>query len=130
MPAIALDVALIHLKQADTSGNGQLIGDDLYFDDLFAAAAEVTIMSAEAVVPSLSAEPVNSLVIPRLNVTHVVEAPLGAAPTACAPDYDRDEAFQRAYADSAGNWPAFAADYVAIGHDEFLAAYDRFGAPA
>ena len=127
MPAIPLDLALIHVDRADERGNGQVLGDDLFFDDLFAAAADVTIMSAESVVPSLAAEPLHSLVIPRLNVSHVVEAAQGAAPTACLPAYPRDEAFQKMYAAAVGEWNAFASRYANVTHDEFRRAYAAFG---
>jgi glutaconate CoA-transferase subunit A len=48
-------------------------------------------------------------------VDGVVEAPGGAHFTSCAPDYGRDEAFQRAYAASATSpeaWRAFRAEYL------------------
>src|SRR5438067_2206979 len=35
MPALHLDVALVHLNRADRSGNAQYLGPDPYFDDLF-----------------------------------------------------------------------------------------------
>ena len=38
MPALPLDVALLHLNRADERGNAQFLGPDLYFDDLFASA--------------------------------------------------------------------------------------------
>ena len=40
MPALRLDAALIHLNRADPRGNGQYLGPDPYFDDLFCLAAE------------------------------------------------------------------------------------------
>jgi glutaconate CoA-transferase subunit A len=33
VPAISLDVALVHMNRADAAGNGQFLGPDLYFDD-------------------------------------------------------------------------------------------------
>src|ERR1700729_1943906 len=36
MPAIPLDVAIFHMNRADAAGNGQYLGDDPYFDPLFA----------------------------------------------------------------------------------------------
>src|SRR5579864_6863865 len=39
MPALPLDVALVHLNRADRRGNAQYLGPDLYFDDLFLGAA-------------------------------------------------------------------------------------------
>ena len=40
MPALELDVALVHLNRADQHGNAQYLGPDPYFDDLFCMAAE------------------------------------------------------------------------------------------
>ena len=48
-------------------------------------------------------------------VDGVVEAPNGAHFTSCEPDYERDEAFQREYAEAAADaeaWAAFAARYL------------------
>jgi glutaconate CoA-transferase subunit A len=48
-------------------------------------------------------------------VAGVVEAPNGAHFTSCAPDYGRDEAFQRAYVEAAKDpqdWARFAATYL------------------
>ena len=39
MPALRLDAALIHANRADAGGNGQFLGPDPYFDDLFCLAA-------------------------------------------------------------------------------------------
>jgi glutaconate CoA-transferase subunit A len=47
----------------------------------------------------------------------VVEAPRGAHFTSCDPDYGRDEAFQREYADAAADPQAWAAFY-----DRYLGA--------
>ncbi|SVE38711.1 uncharacterized protein METZ01_LOCUS491565, partial [marine metagenome] len=40
MPAIELDVALVHMHRADAQGNGQCLSVDPYFDDLFCMAAK------------------------------------------------------------------------------------------
>ena len=40
MPALQLDVALVHLNRADQHGNAQYLGPDPYFDDLFCMAAD------------------------------------------------------------------------------------------
>ena len=47
MPALRLDAALIHLNRADAAGNGQYLGPDPYFDDLFCLAAERAYLSCE-----------------------------------------------------------------------------------
>jgi len=70
--------------------------------------------------------PVQTLRINRLMVDGVVEAPFGAHFTSCAPDYERDETFQREYAATARDddaWDAFRARYLDVGgHDEYRKA--------
>ena len=121
VPALHLDVALIHMNRADAGGNGQYLGPDPYFDDLFCMAAARRFMSCERVVPTeslLDEGPVQTLRINRMMVDGVVEAPGGARFTSCVPDYDRDEALQREYAATAGDpekWDAFWKTYVEDG---------------
>jgi glutaconate CoA-transferase, subunit A len=117
VPALPLDAALVHLNRADAAGNAQFLGADLYFDDLFCAAAEKAYVSCERVVPTaeLEAGGVTRMRVHRWMVAGVVEAPNGAHFTSCAPDYDRDEAFQARYAAAArdpGEWASFAATYL------------------
>jgi glutaconate CoA-transferase, subunit A len=118
MPALPLDVALIHMNRADQAGNGQFLGPDLYFDDLFCMAAKRRFMSCERIVPTAelsSAGSVHTLRINRMMTDGVIEAPRGAHFTSCEPDYPRDEAFQKEYAASAASpeaWQAFRARYL------------------
>ncbi len=125
VPALTLDVALIHVNRADARGNGQILGHDPYFDDLFAAAAERTYVSCERIVDTaalLDEGPLSTLRLSRA-VTHaVVQAPGGAHFTSCAPDYDRDEAFQRAYARAAKDpesWATFRTTYLDVDEDTY-----------
>ena len=117
-PALDLDAAIVHVNRPDARGNGQYLGPDPYFDDLFLGAAERRFLSCERVIPTedlLREGPVQTLFISRLLVDGVVEAPGGAHPTSCVPDYERDEAFQREYAASAKSpeaWAAFRADWI------------------
>jgi acyl CoA:acetate/3-ketoacid CoA transferase alpha subunit len=119
MPALNLDMALVHLNRADASGNAAYLGPDPYFDDLFCLAAEHRVVSCEQVVPTaelVAAAPPQALLLNRMMVDGVVETPNGAHFTSCVPDYGRDEAFQRSYATAAGDedaWPEFAATYLA-----------------
>lgn len=128
MPPLHLDAALIHMNRADRYGNGQFLGPDPYFDDLYCMAAEQAFMSCEKIVPTAeltaNAHPA-TLRINRLLVTGVVEAPNGAHFTSCAPDYDRDEEFQREYAGSAASpeaWQAFRDRYLAGSESDYQAA--------
>jgi glutaconate CoA-transferase subunit A len=120
MPAIELDVALIHMNRADAGGNGQFLGPDLFFDDLFCLAARRRFMSCEKVVPTkdlLSEGSIHTLKINRTMVDGVIEAPGGAHFTECPPDYGRDEAFQTEYAAAARDpeeWKAFQAQYLEL----------------
>ncbi len=52
VPALRLDVALVHMNRADLRGNGQYLGPDPYFDDLYCRAADRAFMSCERIVPT------------------------------------------------------------------------------
>jgi glutaconate CoA-transferase, subunit A len=111
MPAITLDAAIIHMHCADKAGNGQCLGPDLYFDDLFCMAAKRRYMSCEKLVETseLTAQgPVQTLRIQRMFVDGVVHAPFGAHFTECPPYYQRDETFQKLYAATAKDKAALA----------------------
>jgi glutaconate CoA-transferase subunit A len=104
MPALDLDVAFVHLNRADAHGNAAYLGPDPYFDDLFCLAARHRVVSCERLVTTdeLVAEaPPQALLLNRMMVDAVVEAPGGAGFTSCVPDYGRDEEAQRAYVDAA-----------------------------
>jgi glutaconate CoA-transferase, subunit A len=127
MPALRLDAALVHANRADAAGNGQFLGPDPYFDDLFCMAARLRFMSCEKLVATgdlLKEGPVQTLRINRLMTDGVIETPNGAHFTSCVPDYGRDERFQRAYAAAASDpeqWAEFCQRFLA--GDE--AAYQR-----
>ncbi|GHD84173.1 CoA transferase subunit A [Streptomyces naganishii] len=117
MPALRLDAALVHLNRADRRGNGQYLGPDPYFDDLFCEAAAEAYVSCERVVDTAEltkAAAVQTLLVKRHTVTGVIEAPSGAHFTSCDPDYARDDAFQKHYATTP--WPRFAERF--LGGDE------------
>ncbi|MFB7210386.1 CoA transferase subunit A [Streptomyces sp. NPDC056255] len=124
MPALRLDAALVHLNRADRFGNGQYLGPDPYFDDLFCEAADAAYMSCERLVDTAeltgNAAP-QTLLVKRHSVTGVVETPNGAHFTSCVPDHPRDEAFQKAYATAAADpeaWAAFSERFLPAGGDE------------
>jgi len=101
MPALPLDVAFIHANRADARGNGQYLGPDWFFDDLFCMAARRRFMSCERIVDTaglLKEGSEQTLKINRMMTDGVIEAPAGARFTSCAPDYQRDEALQKEYA--------------------------------
>jgi glutaconate CoA-transferase subunit A len=130
MPAITLDAALVHLNRADDRGNGQFLGPDPYFDELYLGAATPgrRFLSCERVVPTadlLNEGSVHTLRVPRMLVDGVIEAPLGAHFTTCEPDYGRDEAFQREYAATAASpeaWQTFKDRYLDISEEDYREA--------
>ena len=128
VPASNVDVAFIHMNRADASGNGQALGRDPYFDNLFCMAAKKAFMSCEKIVPTeelVSGGPLQSLLINRMMVSGVVEAPGGAHFTECPPDYARDEKFQREYAATAKDeeaWKAFRAKYLDVSEADYQKA--------
>jgi glutaconate CoA-transferase subunit A len=132
VPARELDVALVHLNRADARGNAQYLGPDPYSDDLFCLAAKKRFVSVERIVdtPELTAAgPVQSLLLNRSAVDGVVEAPRGAHFTTAAPDYGRDERFQRHYVDcakDAGAWPGFVNRFLSGDEHTYLSEVDKF----
>jgi glutaconate CoA-transferase subunit A len=104
MPALHLDVAFVHLNRADAHGNAAYLGPDPYFDDLFCLAATYRVVSCERVLPTadlIASAPPQAMLLNRMMVDAVVEAPGGAGFTSCVPDYGRDEAAQREYVEAA-----------------------------
>ncbi|WP_328911351.1 acyl CoA--acetate/3-ketoacid CoA transferase subunit alpha [Streptomyces sp. NBC_00234] len=118
MPALRMDAALVHVNRADRLGNGQYLGPDPYFDDLFCEAADTAYVSCERLVETaeLTAEAApQTLLVKRHTVTGVIETPNGAHFTSCTPDHPRDEAFQKAYATAAADpdaWAAFSERFL------------------
>ena len=132
MPALRLDAALIHLNRADAAGNGQYLGPDPYFDDLFCLAATRAYLSCERLVPTgglLESGPPQTLLVNRAMVHGVTETPGGAHFTSCVPDYGRDEAFQARHASAAADadgWQRFRAEYLDGGEAGYQQAVRRF----
>jgi glutaconate CoA-transferase subunit A len=125
VPALNLDVAVVHMNRADVRGNGQFLGPDPYFDELFLMAATRRFMTCERIVKTedFALEGTfHTLKINRMLVDGVVEAPHGAHFTSCAPDYPRDEAFLAHYAASAGSpeaWTEFRRSYIDVDEADY-----------
>jgi glutaconate CoA-transferase, subunit A len=125
MPALPLDVALVHQNRADAAGNAQFLGPDLYFDDLMCQAAARSFVSCEQLVTTAdfaAAGSHHTQRISRLWTDGVVETPNGAHFTSCTPDYERDEAFQKDYAASAASpeaWQQWRTDWVDISEADY-----------
>jgi glutaconate CoA-transferase subunit A len=128
VPALELDAALVHVNRADARGNGQILGPDPYFDDLFCLAARRAYLSAEKVVATedLARQgPVQTLCINRSMTCGVVESPRGAHFSSCVPDYGRDEDFQRLYVSAAtapASWEQFRSRYLDLDEEGYQKA--------
>lgn len=134
VPPLRLDAALVHLNRADARGNAQYLGPDPYFDDVFALAANRCYVSVEKVIDTAeltATAPVQSLLLNRSTVDGVVETPRGAHFTSAEPDYGRDEAFQRHYAQSAKDidaWPAFVDRFLSGSEKQYQEEVQKFAA--
>jgi glutaconate CoA-transferase subunit A len=105
MPALKLDVALLHVDRADARGVCQIAGPDHYMDDCFARAAERTFVSCdELVASSYFYDPAVARQVfwERAQTDAVVPIAGGAHPSSCNPRYGFDVAHLRAYCDFAG----------------------------
>ncbi|MFP5306228.1 MAG: CoA transferase subunit A [Gammaproteobacteria bacterium] len=123
MPALKLDVALLHVHTADRLGNTRLYSPDPFFDDWFARAADRCYVSCEELVERIASDEADAKNNPfeRSLVTGVVHARGGAHPTSHVSvnggGYGWDAAHLKRYceaADAENGW----AKYV----DEFLAS--------
>ena len=132
MPALRLDAAFVHLNLGDKRGNAAYTGIDPYFDDLFLMAADRRYLSVERVVPTeelVKSVPPQALLVNRMMVDRVVEAPNGAHFTTAAADYGRDEKFQRHYASAAAEestWQEFVETYLSGSEADYQEAVRRF----
>jgi glutaconate CoA-transferase subunit A len=127
VPALTMDAAFVHMNVADARGNAMYLGPDPYMDDLFLGAAQQRYLSTERIVPTeelAEQGPPQAMLISRLSVDGVIEAPNGAHFTSCDPDYPRDEAFQKQYAASAKSpeaWAEFRSAWLDLSEADYQA---------
>jgi glutaconate CoA-transferase subunit A len=132
VPALELDVALVHLNRADQFGNAQYLGPDPYFDDLFCLAAKQAYVSTEQLIDTAGMTvdaALQTMLVNRTMVDGVVETPHGAHFTTCAPAYERDEKFQKAYATAARapeDWAAFEQRFLSGTEQDYQDAVRAF----
>lgn len=124
MPALNLDVAFLHVNDADRLGNTLVTGPDPYFDHLFARAAQQCFVSCERLHErfALTAQEARNNTFERYLVTGVVHAPFGAHPTSCPSDYGWDMSHFKRYAASAaeeGGWQAYVDEFVNAGESAY-----------
>lgn len=90
VPALAVDVAIIHVTAADSAGNCNLQGQ-LALDPYLPSVAKLTIVTAEQIVDTDELmEMRGGVQIPGMFVNHVVPARGGSLPTSCFPLHKLD----------------------------------------
>ena len=123
MPALNLDVALLHVNKSDEKGNTQIIGPDPFFDELFARAARKTFISSEEVVSTQELGGKEGAIFNRFErslVTGVVHSAFGAHPTSCAPNYGFDMKHLKEYSDAAKSFEEYSSKYMNKTHEEYI----------
>ncbi len=89
VPAIEPDIALIHAKKADLSGN--VLVDRFENDPLLARASKNVFVSCEEMVQNVYDDfTVEDIVIPSIYIDGIIPLPGGARPTQCHGYYDFD----------------------------------------
>ena len=125
MPALSLDVSLIHADRADARGVCQIAGPDHYMDDWFARAADKTLVSCDELVDSdYFHDPAQARLVhwERSATTGVIAIPGGAHPSSCAPLYGFDVAHFKAYVASAkdeGGIRSYLDKFLGSSEDEY-----------
>ena len=129
MPALKLDIALLHVNRSDYRGNVQLLGPDPYYDEWFAKAADRTFVSTEELVDAMEdhyPEDAHANIIERCFISGVTEIPCGAHPSSMPPKYGWDMKAFKAYTDAAkdpGVWADVADRFVGANEDAYLAQF-------
>ena len=102
VPAIEIDVCLLHASRSDAFGNVQHNGSG-YGDRALSAAADRTIVQVEQLVPTeqIRANP-RATSIPGADA--IVRVPYGSHPFACDGHYPPDAAHIETYLEAAGEW--------------------------
>ncbi|HEX2282908.1 MAG TPA: CoA-transferase [Thermomicrobiales bacterium] len=112
VPALTPDIAILHVQEADSAGNGRILGTR-FEDVLMAQAARRVVLTAERITDgaAFAAAP-ESVAIPGFLVDAVVSAPRGAWPFSCTPHYGYDAAYLAAWV-AAALEPDKARDFIA-----------------
>jgi len=125
VPALILDVGLIHVHRADKYGNAQIDGISGFAAEL-ARASKTLIISTEEIVDceEFRSHP-DRTIIPYYLVDAVVEAPFGSHPGELCYQYKRDEALIREWvkaSETAESAKAYLEQYVygVKNHQEYL----------
>jgi acyl CoA:acetate/3-ketoacid CoA transferase alpha subunit len=91
LPALVLDVGLIHVHRADRFGNAQIDGISGFAFELARASKRLIISCEEIIDNSVIRSQPDRTIIPYYLVDAVVHAPFGSHPGEMCYDYERDE---------------------------------------
>lgn len=135
IPAIQLDVALLHVHVADRLGNVRLYAPDPFFDELFARAAERSYVSCETLVERIEGDEIDARfnLVERNLITGVALTPGGAHPTSNVDvrginggvGYGWDAAHLKRYcaaAEAEGGWQTYAEEFLSGDEAAYQAA--------
>ena len=100
LPALILDVGILHVNRADKHGNCQIDGISGFAAEMACASKRVIISAEEIVETEVIRQAPDRTVIPWYVVDAVVEAPFGSHPGEMSGMYERDEEHIRSYYES------------------------------
>ena len=100
LPALILDVGLIHVHRADRFGNAQIDGISGFAFEMARASKRLLISTEELIPTDQIRDRPERTIIPYYLVDAVVEAPFGSHPGEMCYCYERDEAQIKSWADA------------------------------
>lgn len=103
IPALVLDVGLIHVHRADMHGNAQIDGISGFAAELSRASRRLIISTEEIVDTEVFRKQPDRTIIPYYLVDAVVEAPFGSHPGEMCYVYKRDEDLIREWVQASEN---------------------------
>lgn len=130
LPALALDVGVVHVHRADVYGNCQLDGITGFALEMARASKRLIISAEELIETDEIRRKPEKTAIPFYLVDAVVHAPFGSHPGETCYLYERDEPAIREYLDAVGSEKgarSYLAKYVhgVRDHKEYLALFGR-----
>jgi len=111
LPALILDVGLIHVHRADACGNAQIDGISGFAAEMARASKRLIISTEEIVETEVIRRRPDRTIIPYYLVDAVIEAPFGSHPGEMCYRYARDEEQIRGWV-QASQTPETAAEFL------------------
>ena len=129
LPALILDVGMIHVNRADKYGNSQIDGISGFAAEMAGASRRVIISTEQIVDTDAIREAPERTIIPWYVVDAVVEAPFGSHPGEMSGLYERDEEHIRSYFESSKDTEEVSAylDRWVYGVEDHAAYLDLVG---